>query len=160
MIHFHCKWCGKRYRTEEKNAGRNNLCKRCGRPVWVPIPELRFACPRCGKRYRTEAQHAGLTLPCRDCGEPVTAPRRPDLSPEVLRRLPKGSELPKFFAIEAESQPPPAIDASPFELAPDPNLPPLAEVMVDFPDLSILQEAGLDLPLAQPAPAPAGAASS
>ncbi|MGE3804523.1 MAG: hypothetical protein AB7K24_07610 [Gemmataceae bacterium] len=150
MIRFSCKWCGKRYKTPERNAGRSKNCKKCKKPVWVPPPYLHFSCKHCGKHFRTSPRYQGLTLPCRECGEPVTAPLDPTRYPTA----------PDAARLVREHGP----DFSPFELTPDPDRPPalagnLAIVPIDQlppeglpPPAEIIFDDDDDLPEAEPAP--------
>lgn len=139
MIHFSCKWCGKRYHAPARYAGRSEACKDCGKPVFVPKqsmasgPALQFACPRCGKRYRTSARYAGVKQACRGCGELIAAPERPATAPAAGNGPPVDSpfeiepstEAKKLAELEA------FLDLPPFELVPTAD---------DFPDAPLLDD--------------------
>jgi hypothetical protein len=141
MIHFSCKWCGKRYRASARHVGQADACKECGRPVYVPrkssasAPTLQFACPRCGKRYRTHPRYAGVKQACRGCGEMIVAP-----TPVRANPVPPASDKPEanaaFEAERAEQARKLAeleafLDVPPFELLPTAD---------DLPEASLLED--------------------
>jgi hypothetical protein len=153
MIHFSCKWCGKRYHAPARYAGRSEACKDCGKPVFVPKksmvlgPPLLFACPRCGKRYRTSARHAGVKQACRGCGDLIAAPERPSAATASAGQpldspfeLDPTSEAQKLAEMEAY------LDLPPFELIPTAD---------EFPDAVFVDEdAPEPVAAAKPPPIP------
>lgn len=138
MIHFSCKWCGKRYRAPDDCAGRADYCHECGRPVWVPQKHLHFACHGCGKKYRTPLKYAGATLPCRDCGQFVTAPRPAVKDPPPPPRHAAAYVPPADSPFELDPQPTARLgddlDLVAYELLGDPDaIPDVADIdLVDF----------------------------
>lgn len=159
MIHFSCKWCGKRYHASSRHAGRSHPCKECGKPVFVPRKSLvgrmlSFACPGCGKRYRTQARYAGVKQACRGCGAMMEAPH-PDrpapaatadvgaAAPNSPFEIDPSSEAQKLAELEAY------LDVPPFELIPT------AE---DLPDAALLDEDVPAAPVTPTVPPPSAAA--
>lgn len=165
MIHFSCKWCGKRYHAPERFAGRSESCKECGKPVFVPKasnvqPTLQFSCPRCGKRYRTRPRYAGVKQACRGCGEMIAAPEKP--GPSVAAGASSGTppvdspfeiepstEAQKLAQLEA------FLDLPPFELVPATDELPDAEfVDDDVPEAPVPGAAAPIMPPPAPSVAP------
>ncbi len=82
MITFKCTNCGLKVKTEDRFAGKNSKCPKCGNIVKVPTPDaysdkssiIKFRCPSCRQKIGLTKNYAGKLVKCAKCKEPFTVP--------------------------------------------------------------------------------------
>ena len=64
-IYFKCS-CGKSLAVDDAGAGKKLECPDCGKPVTVPIPNIRWKCS-CGSTMLAPDYLSGKTVKCYEC---------------------------------------------------------------------------------------------
>lgn len=84
MINFACSKCSKSIRVDDKYAGKQGKCPKCGNPVKVPKRStvIEFACTHCAHTIKVAQHYAGKQGKCPKCQHPVVVPAHQDQAAE------------------------------------------------------------------------------
>ena len=111
MIKFRCEKCGHKISVEDKHAGRQGKCPKCGNAVVVPDVStlIEVLCVKCGRKISVPKIHAGKKGKCPKCQNIVVIPS--------LERA--QAELPITATTQAQTeQQPPLLDSALFDMPP------------------------------------------
>ncbi len=76
MIKFACSHCSKSICVDDKDAGKQGKCPKCGNAIVVPkrLTLIEFACEGCGHTIKVADRYAGKQGKCPKCKKPVLVP--------------------------------------------------------------------------------------